>query len=278
MDMLVQMVQTYCTTRSGTGGRPWYRNLFAQILLVSSVRSEDLQKLFTHTLIDLSSPACATPLYEYCLDNNCILPGRKKNRHYKQLTTEQKLWDIGKLISYILVPFWRNPTVFDGIIFGQVQLLGHIPLFKGALVFTHTCAFLVEIARRTGLFPEMDSYFESAPGKNSAHFLDICSAVSERGCPIRPTYVKIAEHVTDELGLEGDDKFSADSVCGFACKFIQLIAGLFTGATLGRERNERTKTQGVKQLHLKQKKGKGQKRVPRARLKLQEKKRARQKP
>ena len=269
MDSVEGMARIYCFTRGPCKRgheRSWYRPLMAQLLMVLATRSEALINLFSTTIIDLSSPGCAGPLYEYCFAHNSIFPGRKAGRNYKQLTTEEKLLDIGKLITGILVPFWVDPAVFDDIIFGSVASIVKIKMFGGDLVFTHTCGFLVELARRARLFPSMDRFFEVKAGKNSQPFQDLCVATSERGCRLkRPTYLQIAAHVNKELG--DDSQLGPDAICAFACKFIQILASIFTGGILGRER--KTSVKGVKKFCLKRQRPKTPPPKPRAtRLRL----------
>ncbi|CAK0851316.1 unnamed protein product [Prorocentrum cordatum] len=102
-----------------TGAAPTevVRELLVKLLLVCSVRSECLLDFFTNEEIDVSTPACAGALYAEVLRyNGTVFPGYRPGKARKVHTTEQLTFGMGKLIEAILVPYWKDPTVYDHVL------------------------------------------------------------------------------------------------------------------------------------------------------------------
>ena len=105
------------------------------------------------------------------------------------------------------MPLWKREDIYDSIFFVSVGGLANVKLFKGDMIFTHSCRFLVELSRRTFLFSEMDSWFDTKPGKNSKHFLKLCCPQFQRTqCSQQVTFKDVTEKVNDELDTQYEEQ------------------------------------------------------------------------
>ena len=117
------------------------RSLLVKLLLVLSVRSESLLKLFREKKdLPIRTPACLPELYSAVQGVGLgPFPGLRPTKSRQVHTSEQKLWSLGHLVDRILFPFWESPCHFDALLSNPIKLEGYT-LFKKGLVFNHTSA------------------------------------------------------------------------------------------------------------------------------------------
>ena len=219
------------------------RNVLAKLLLSLAVRSEWLLAHFKDVPSDVLAPGCASGLLEAARADDMLYPRRRPGKPWKQLTTEQKLWSIFDLMQWILWPLWSDAGAYDRVLQGDFSFLREVHCFGGGLVFTHTCEYLEELQRREVCFPDFEHQdWEVVPGKNSNHFLDLCMAVGQRSSKgRRPTFEEVATAVNEDLAMTPITPAQASAM---ACKFMQIVASVFTGKDLGRQRASASSTAG----------------------------------
>jgi len=70
-----------------------------------------------------------------------LLPGRTEGKATTLHTEEQKTTKLGRIIDEVFAPFWRDPSIYDGLFFIPSIALKAITGLRSGLGYTHTCEY-----------------------------------------------------------------------------------------------------------------------------------------
>jgi hypothetical protein len=129
-----------------------------------------------------------------------------RNKH----TSEQKTWSMGLLQDLILLPFWQNPEMLDGLLRAKTakafaRALASLKCLGGDLMYSHTLEYLqlwdshapCQIFGCSMSKATLATYIK--PGKNSSIYVWWASCVMSGEVGVRNVITQLCRDVREQL-------------------------------------------------------------------------------